>query len=39
MEVTKELMKKIYEDGQLFGRHVDFEEYYKDEFEDEGPQT
>lgn len=35
MELTKELLKKVYEDGRLLGYNVDFEEYYKDEFENE----
>ena len=28
--MNKELLKKVYEDGQLFGYHVDFNEYYED---------
>jgi hypothetical protein len=27
----KELLRKAYEDGQLFGTHVSFEEYYREE--------
>jgi hypothetical protein len=30
--MNKELLKKVYEDGQLFGYRVDFEEYYEEEF-------
>jgi hypothetical protein len=29
-----ELLKKVYEDGQLFGPYVDFEEYYKEHIKD-----
>lgn len=30
--MNKEILKKVYEDGQLFGSRVDFEDYYKEEF-------
>jgi hypothetical protein len=30
----KELLRKAYEDGQLFGNYVDFEYYYQEEYED-----
>lgn len=32
--MSKELLKKVYEDGQLFGRFVDFEFYYEEKFKD-----
>lgn len=31
----KELLKKAYEAGQLFGSRVDFEDYYQEEFKEE----
>lgn len=31
----KEELRKAYEAGQLFGRYVDFEEYYEEEYNDD----
>lgn len=33
-KITKQILKKVYEDGRLFGVYIDFEEYYRDEFEE-----
>jgi len=32
LAITKIVLKKVYEDGKLFGKHVDFEEYYNETF-------
>jgi len=33
--MNKELLKKVYEDAQLFGRYVNFEEYYEEHLKQE----